>query len=1035
MSTNPPNPTKNKIKSELFKFVSLTKPKMGLMVSYPASPKYDAQRYAKEKYSFYHDYTSKIKTAENIEDRIKISETLIKKHKNSNYFFKGSTSIRNFYLQLFHFHHWCSNNKMSNNAEMIKYLQSLSKKTLIEFHQDSKNQSLAWDNYFYHINIHTQPEMVPQLGIVLRAYHIISLLAHRKEVNLEKIFRATISVPKDIIFSIYTTEAPERQTEENSTATPSRTEQLQKRRELYIETKEVLVELYNGINRNPKATQLAEKRAKKDQEITSIDMQEIMVQISMFRQEHLEQIATELQGVLKELRIHAGKTTFLDAINRLTNAINQTNSQLGSLLRNNRKAIKVGSSFIIYDEQEHQARKGDYSGGEGGGWQQSYPEDDPFFSIYENHKYKDARLNISIGDFKKVEQELECYKAGEIAHIENVLKGEEKIRETRRLQKTEERYTFVSESSEEEERDVQSTDKFEMEKETERIIQSDSELSAGVDVSAKYGPFISVNASADFSTSSSTQESTRQAVSYAKEVTDRARNKIVRKVKESRTTITTKEFEEKNTHTLKAENDHVVGIYRWVDKVYKTRLLNYGKRLMIRFDVLEPASFHLYATMHSNNQTVNLPTHPSDVIIHSENNYYSLSSYKDIDVDNYALWGAMYNVSLPAPPKQSVQVGTDISYKNPSGIASSSWNIASDEKKLVIPAGYNAKNISAVALPSVINPSENVHTTVDIYVGSVGFWFTSDYNTYPNHKIGVLSTYNDGKYEHFKDNEIPISYRVLHSDVMVGSVVITCEATAELMEQWQIKVFEAIMQAYENQVLDAENKMSELEAREGVQINGSNPLYNKTIIQNNLKRSCIELIRYYSNVAGSSFHLPHSHNPNYPSLVGDWGDETILKRPYNAAREGKHINFMEACFEWDQMVYKLHPFYWARKDRWTNLYNLQDNDPLFLDFLKAGSASVLVPVQLGMERELMYFLRTGKLWLNTSVPSIDGTLEAFLDAQLADVDPNGKPEVEECWETRLPTSLVILQKDADGLDETGLPCYEIPCDPYSEEEG
>lgn len=51
---------------------------------------------------------------------------------------------------------------------------------------------------------------------------------------------------------------------------------------------------------------------------------------------------------------------------------------------------------------------------------------------------------------------------GEISHIHNIRKGELKERTHRRLEKTEETFSFVSEQQEESTKDTQSTDRFEM---------------------------------------------------------------------------------------------------------------------------------------------------------------------------------------------------------------------------------------------------------------------------------------------------------------------------------------------------------------------------------------------------------------------------------------------------------------------------------------------------------------------------------------------------------------------------------------------
>ena len=60
-----------------------------------------------------------------------------------------------------------------------------------------------------------------------------------------------------------------------------------------------------------------------------------------------------------------------------------------------------------------------------------------------------------------------------------------------------------------------------------------------------------------------------------------------------------REFEENNKHGFDNRGGvaHVTGIYRWVDKIYTNRLMNYGKRLLLSFSVPEPAKWYKKAML------------------------------------------------------------------------------------------------------------------------------------------------------------------------------------------------------------------------------------------------------------------------------------------------------------------------------------------------------------------------------------------------------------------------------------------------------
>jgi len=203
--------------------------------------------------------------------------------------------------------------------------------------------------------------------------------------------------------------------------------------------------------------------------------------------------------------------------------------------------------------------------------------------------------NLGVSDYMRVEQDVCCYTAGEVSHIENILKGEYKERSTRRLRRQETTTTFETESTTEKLRDTTTTDRFEMEKESSQVIQQDLALDIGVTASGQYGP-VKMTTDIGFATASSSVEANLQASNYAKEVSSRALDRVVNRVREERVNKVVEEFEENNLHGLDNTNNadgHVTGLYRWVDKIYKNQVVNYGKRLSFEFMIPEPAKFHL----------------------------------------------------------------------------------------------------------------------------------------------------------------------------------------------------------------------------------------------------------------------------------------------------------------------------------------------------------------------------------------------------------------------------------------------------------
>ncbi len=275
---------------------------------------------------------------------------------------------------------------------------------------------------------------------------------------------------------------------------------------------------------------------------------------------------------------------------------------------------------------------------------------------------------LGIGDLKIVKQELTGYKAGEIAHIENVLRGEYKERKHRVLDRSEELVTISQESEEETTRDTQTTERFELKKESEKTIQEQMSVQAGVTVSGSYG-MVSFSAYGDFAYNSSTQESSRNASNFAREVVDKSVSRIQKKMKEERTSKKLHEVEELNTHGIdnKLNADHAVGIYRWVDKFYKAQIYNYGKRLMMEFVVPEPGLFYEHALAKKAENNISPPVTPykwgtREIITHHDITEWSYQYYiRDYQVQGVTTPPPFMRIGSLALDQSGIQNGTTAS--------------------------------------------------------------------------------------------------------------------------------------------------------------------------------------------------------------------------------------------------------------------------------------------------------------------------------------------------------------------------------------
>lgn len=611
--------------------------------------------------------------------------------------------------------------------------------------------------------------------------------------------------------------------------------------------------------------------------------------------------------------------------------------------------------------------------------------------------------NLGIADFRRVEQEVCCYVPGEVSHIENIMAREFKERSTRSLVSDE----ITDERSEERERenltDTTTTERNEMQSEVAAVLNEDQSENYGANatVTTKIpgGGSFSAGAHADFSSSSSSSNSNSQAQTYAQEVTERAMERIVQKTQTKRTSRILKEFEENNSHGFdnRKGDQHISGVYRWVDKIYKNKLVNYGKRLMYEFSIPEPSKFFKEAIIKNienglPESAIILPTapeHPS---------FYGIDSAEDLDETNYLNVASQYGAEVNFKPIDIIYVsasfGTDFSGSVNDG---GSVQVASGKGEIEIPDGYTVGYANFAY--SVFNYGFKGRPKASITIGGKTTILGISFNP------GYIFNLNIKK-------KLGYSFCAGESPIMSGSIRAVCSRTDEIVEQWQNETYNAIMEAYEEKLRLYNEAM---QANEVIPENDTvklrfNPLENRALEKRELKRIAIELL------AEQKGHTTSKNNYLGKNANG------IAKVNKTEALQAHlaTVKFFEQAFDWEIMSYIFYPYFYADEANWKDLFQQQEAaDPIFQSFLQSGMARTVVPVRKGFEDAVNWYMITGELWNGEGlVVDQDNDLYVSVAEEMATIEG----EVEGTWETRLPTSLTVIQAGAIGLNVEGLPC-------------
>jgi hypothetical protein len=555
---------------------------------------------------------------------------------------------------------------------------------------------------------------------------------------------------------------------------------------------------------------------------------------------------------------------------------------------------------------------------------------------------------LGIADLNLVEQQILRYELGEIAHIENVLQSETRSRTFKTSTTSEQTETVETETTQEKEQDLSSTERFELQSQSQTVINENASKDGGLTIHASYGPSVDATSNFNFSSSNSRQQSNLASTSYAREIATKAVDRVQTRTLTRRTTTTINVVEETNLHSFENTSSlrDIVGVYRFVDKVYRAQVVNYGKRLMLEFLVPEPAAFlrHALSSRPVEGVTQIEPERPGYCLANGTT--FVPLQVTDIRPDTYLFWAGKYGAQDVAAPPPTLLLASE-SKKSPDEMPTTPEDgprkISSDLLAVAIPDGYLAQS----GRVNIYGETQAGKHQVVLQV--------------LDQQLTVIEPPDDNVVFDLKSQRVPkvgVSINSIGFHNWEVLALVLCRVSDEKFQDWQLKTFNSIMGAYN----DAKSRFDEavaearLQARNDAVVTGANPQINRETEQTELKKNCISLL------TGQRFDLFDAVTRN----VAPFGFPEIDFA--EAKAEGDYIQVFEQSFEWNNMTYIFYPYFWGKKAEWPTISQLTDDDLLFTRFLRAGAARVQVPVRLGFENRMLTYLSTGELWAG------DGTL-------------------------------------------------------------
>jgi hypothetical protein len=588
-----------------------------------------------------------------------------------------------------------------------------------------------------------------------------------------------------------------------------------------------------------------------------------------------------------------------------------------------------------------------------------------------------------IADLLVVKQQLVGYEGADVAHIENMLKGEKKTREVTARQEIESITTTEEERTVSEEKESSTTSRFETSNESEQTIKEEEALKAGVTTSVSYGPTFSLTANIEGSKSRSMEESQKAATKKASEITEKAAQKIQTRVLQKSSLRITTETTDKATHSWTNEggSENINGVYQYVNKVYEAQTWTYGKRTMLEFMVPEPGAFLFDgpAEKKDENKAAGLPEVPP----------FTKQS-QELDAEEARKWIYLYGVTDTLPYPSEV----DIASKGLAALVTEEEQSATQKEDLEVKPGYE---FSAVTLVFAGLPNEGY--LVNATVGAEAFPMRLDGN----------GMFHETRKMSGGAGKIPVTCTSWDVQSWSLSATAICSPTPQARTTWQIDTWQKIEARRQKLVAERDAKVAAINAEAAAQaynetiVNpgfvGDNPALNLQTMRDEMKKSCISI-------------MTDQHFDFFNAITDESGVSEVNFDKANV--EGPYVRFFEQAFEWDQMTWLTYPYFWGRKKNWFRKIAYEDPDPIFRDFMRAGYARANVPIRLGFEGAVDHFFSTGEAWQGQGMPAIQSDL--FLPISVEIEESLGKKagmeeKYGDSWFVKIPTNLVTLRTD------------------------
>lgn len=673
--------------------------------------------------------------------------------------------------------------------------------------------------------------------------------------------------------------------------------------------------------------------------------------------------------------------------------------------------------------------------------------DPPFPEVLPADQVKLVR-RATTSDLFVVRKEWRGYVADEIADIRNVLAGEHHDTRFVRIDEAEVVETTSSSTDSSSESSSETSDESTFTEQSKRELDLAINAKGQVDVSAQYSS-VKLDVSAGFSADFSLKDSTDRTTEIAKKAIARAASKIETQTRQERTRRTLTRTELREQHKLDNPSaDQVRGVYRWVARVDRFQVWRYPDRLQLEFEIPEPGRYLLEQLATTPTRTGSVGKPPDFVLPDG-----------GITAENYLGLAATYGATgMPEPPQPVAGTSAALALMaKDAGTAPSGdyWNapVLAQAVEVAVPPGYAVTaikaNVEVTPFHAIWERETSAHGGYDrqealhTITATVAAGDQMIFDSQAGPGGGTNSIMSSGAQDHlvqFLDGHLhhtgaeqplanPVVVKLPISVCLVGAwagnvgVDLKCELTQQAKDAWVQSVYDVVRAAYDTWLREwrAEQAMAGSPAT----LAERSPARNAEMMQHEIRRHVVAWL------LGESPFLGRNAVP--AKAVPPARDNTPDINIPAALDSADSIQFLEQALEWANLAWVAYPYYWAGRDRWPDLMDLETVDPDLGTFLRAGSIRVVVPARIGFGAAVLHWLTFRQPWLGGACAPVPGQpMYLSVAREIRDQmmpPPDGEPG--DSWEVALPTTLQWLDDKATGLPlntmgRLGKPPHEPP---------